>query len=190
MAGILAAVLVTGLLIRIPEKSSPEPPAQLVRSSGEAIEFLKSKGEGLGYENALSELTEIHSVTVSGDSYYRLQQNYRGIPVYGRTVVYAADENGSQLLVTQNIQDIPSGLDLNPTARLEDMQYALLEYLAGHPNTLLLYQDLYQNVWSSDSLGDFRTVMVHISNLRKKLDPDHRGIISTVRGAGYIFSDI
>ena len=73
---------------------------------------------------------------------------------------------------------------------LSSIEYALLEYLAGHPNTLLLYQDLYQNVWSSDSLGDFRTVMVHISNLRKKLDPDHRGIISTVRGAGYIFTDI
>lgn len=144
MAGILAAVLVTGLLIRIPEKSSPDPPAQLVRSSGEAIEFLKSKGEGLGYENALSELTEIHSVTVSGDSYYRLQQNYRGIPVYGRTVVYAADENGSQLLVTQNIQDIPSGLDLNPTARLEDMQYALLEYLAAQ-NPDSFWAEAYDN---------------------------------------------
>ena len=30
----------------------------------------------------------------------------------------------------------------------------------------------------------------NISNLRKKLDPDHRGIIETVRGAGYIFSDV
>ena len=29
-----------------------------------------------------------------------------------------------------------------------------------------------------------------IANLRKKLDPEHRGIIKTVRGAGYIFSDV
>ena len=73
---------------------------------------------------------------------------------------------------------------------LSSIEYALLEYMTEHPDTLLLYQDLYQKIWSSDSLGDFRTVMVHISNLRKKLDPDHLGIISTVRGAGYIFSDI
>ena len=62
--------------------------------------------------------------------------------------------------------------------------------MVDHPDSLLLYQDLYENVWVSDSLGDTRTVMVHISNLRKKLDPDRQGIISTVRGAGYIFSDV
>lgn len=73
---------------------------------------------------------------------------------------------------------------------LSSIEYSLLQYMAEHPKTLLLYRDLYENVWGSDSLGDFRTVMVHISNLRKKIDPDHLGIISTVRGAGYIFSDL
>lgn len=73
---------------------------------------------------------------------------------------------------------------------LSTIEFDLLRYMIDHPDTLLLYQDLYRNVWASDSLGDFRTVMVHISNLRKKLDPEHRGIIETVRGAGYIFSDI
>ena len=73
---------------------------------------------------------------------------------------------------------------------LSSIEYRLLLYMIEHPDTLLLYQDLYSNVWETDSLGDFRTVMVHISNLRKKLDPEHRGIIKTVRGAGYIFSDV
>jgi DNA-binding response OmpR family regulator len=73
---------------------------------------------------------------------------------------------------------------------LSTIEYALLRYMVEHPDTLLLYQDLYQNVWATDSLGDFRTVMVHISNIRKKIDPEHRGIIETVRGAGYIFSDV
>lgn len=73
---------------------------------------------------------------------------------------------------------------------LSSIEYALLLHMVDHSDTLLLYQDLYEQVWSSDSLGDIRTVMVHISNLRKKLDPDHRGIISTVRGAGYIFSNL
>lgn len=73
---------------------------------------------------------------------------------------------------------------------LSSIEYALLDYMSQHPNTLLLYQDIYENIWKSDCLGDFRTVMVHISNLRKKLDPDHTGIIETVRGAGYIFADV
>lgn len=73
---------------------------------------------------------------------------------------------------------------------LSSIEYGLLRYMMDHPDTLLLYQELYHNIWETDSLGDFRTVMVHISNLRKKLDPDRRGIIKTVRGAGYIFSDV
>ena len=73
---------------------------------------------------------------------------------------------------------------------LTPIEYALLIYFADHPNTLLMYQELYEQIWSCDSLGDSRTVKVHISNLRKKLDPQHKGLISTVRGTGYIFSDI
>lgn len=72
---------------------------------------------------------------------------------------------------------------------LSAIEYALLLYMVNHPGSLLLYSELYQSVWDSDSLGDIRTVMVHISNLRKKLDPDRTGLIETVRGAGYIFTD-
>ena len=75
-------------------------------------------------------------------------------------------------------------------ADLSSIEYAILQYMLQHPNTLLLYSDIYQGVWCSDSLGDVRTVMVHISNLRKKIDPEHWGIITTVRGAGYIFNDV
>lgn len=73
---------------------------------------------------------------------------------------------------------------------LSSIEYALLLFMTEHPDTLLLYHDIYRHIWDSDSLGDVRTVMVHISNLRKKLDPDKTGIISTVRNAGYIFSDV
>lgn len=71
---------------------------------------------------------------------------------------------------------------------LSSTEYSLLQTFLQHPGTLLLYSELYKSVWGNDSLGDIRTVMVHISNLRKKLDPDHAGIIQTIRGAGYIFN--
>ena len=73
---------------------------------------------------------------------------------------------------------------------LSSIEYAILLFLVQHPGELLLYHQIYEHVWASDSLGDIRTVMVHISNLRKKIDPDHSGIIETVRGAGYIFTDV
>lgn len=73
---------------------------------------------------------------------------------------------------------------------LSEIEYQLLLFLVRHPGELLLYRNIYESVWGNDSLGDVRTVMVHISKLRKKIDPDHAGVIETVRGAGYIFSDV
>ena len=73
---------------------------------------------------------------------------------------------------------------------LSSIEYEILKYMIDHPGELLLYRQIYENVWDSDSLGDVRTVMVHISNLRKKLDPERTGIIETVRGAGYIFTNV
>lgn len=73
---------------------------------------------------------------------------------------------------------------------LSTIEYDLLLYMVEHPNELLLYRDIYQHVWGRDSLDDIRTLMVHISHLRKKIDPNHSGVITTVRNAGYIFSDV
>ena len=72
---------------------------------------------------------------------------------------------------------------------LSTIEYDLLLYLVRHPDTLLLYDELYENVWNSSSLGDTRTVMVNISSLRKKIGADRTGVIRTVRGAGYVFHD-
>jgi DNA-binding response OmpR family regulator len=73
---------------------------------------------------------------------------------------------------------------------LTQIEYALLDYLSGRPGELILYDDLYRSVWDNDSLGDVRTLMVHMSNLRRKIDPEHRGIIENIRGAGYLFTDV
>ena len=47
---------------------------------------------------------------------------------------------------------------------------------------------LFQLIWGTESLEDTRTVAVHISNLRKKIeaDPAAPERIVTVRGAGYM----
>lgn len=75
-------------------------------------------------------------------------------------------------------------IELSPT------EYQLLLHLIRNQNHLVLYNDLYQSIWEAESLGDVRTVMVHISNLRKKLDLMQTGMITTVRGAGYLFCDV
>ncbi|WP_313731231.1 response regulator transcription factor [Cohnella nanjingensis] len=72
---------------------------------------------------------------------------------------------------------------------LSAKEFELLSVLARQPNRVYALDELYRLVWHTDSMGDTRTLMVHISNLRKKIEPDpSRPIyIHTVRGFGYRF---
>ena len=74
-------------------------------------------------------------------------------------------------------------IDLSPT------EYNLLILFVNHPDELIMYERMYREIWGCSDEGDVRTVMVHISNLRKKIDIEKRDCIHTVRSAGYIFSD-
>jgi DNA-binding response OmpR family regulator len=71
---------------------------------------------------------------------------------------------------------------------LSPLEFSILTYMIKNPYIILSYEDIYSNVWEEDSLGDFRTVMVHVSNLRKKIKHPTQPYILTLRKKGYIFS--
>ncbi len=73
---------------------------------------------------------------------------------------------------------------------LSPTEYKILAVFIKKPDELFLYRQLYRQIWEQDDLDDIRTLMVHVSNLRKKIDYQHKEIIRSVRGAGYIFSDL
>lgn len=69
----------------------------------------------------------------------------------------------------------------------------LLLFLMQNQNQVFSAEQLHKQVWGWDSFSDERTVMVHISNLRKKIESDSAApkYIHTVRGFGYKFcSDV
>ncbi|MDK2798671.1 MAG: two-component system, OmpR family, response regulator [Clostridiales bacterium] len=64
----------------------------------------------------------------------------------------------------------------------------LLYFLVSHPNQVFTREQLLQEVWGFDYLGDSRTVDVHIKRLREKLDSDGQvWQLKTVWGVGYKF---
>lgn len=75
-------------------------------------------------------------------------------------------------------------------AILSAKEFQLLVILAKHPNRIFHTEALYDLIWSDTKLGDIRTVMVHIYNLRQKIEKNPREplYIHTVRGAGYKFN--
>ncbi|HBV88584.1 MAG TPA: DNA-binding response regulator [Desulfosporosinus sp.] len=72
---------------------------------------------------------------------------------------------------------------------LSPKEFQLLELLAQNPNTVFSNEQLFKSLWGTDSFGDHRTVMVHISNIRKKLKQDSKNpvFIQTIKGIGYKF---
>ena len=63
----------------------------------------------------------------------------------------------------------------------------LLYFLASSPNQVFTREQLLDNIWGYDYIGDTRTVDVHIKRLREKIHDHNSWALSTVWGIGYKF---
>ena len=63
----------------------------------------------------------------------------------------------------------------------------LLYFLGVHPNQVFTRDQLLNQLWGYDFVGDTRTVDVHIKRLREKLSGEHNWSIQTVYRIGYKF---
>lgn len=73
------------------------------------------------------------------------------------------------------------------TLSLPPKEMELLYYLAVHPNQVFTREQLLDDVWGYDYVGDTRTVDVHIKRLREKIKDGENWALSTVWGKGYKF---
>jgi DNA-binding response OmpR family regulator len=75
------------------------------------------------------------------------------------------------------------------TVTLTPTEFRLLEALARHPGRVFTRDELVQRALGPDFDGLDRTVDVHITNLRKKLEPGREPqYVLTVHGVGYKFA--
>jgi two-component system, OmpR family, response regulator ResD len=85
--------------------------------------------------------------------------------------------NLSNYSVTYNGQQIDM-----PPKELE-----LLYFLASSPNQVFTREQLLDNIWGYEYVGDTRTVDVHVKRLREKIKDKPTWRIATVWGIGYKF---
>jgi DNA-binding response OmpR family regulator len=73
------------------------------------------------------------------------------------------------------------------TVDLSAKELQLLQLFYTRPNEVLSRDHLLNAIWGIDYFGTTRTLDQHISQLRKKIEPDpgHPRIITTVHGVGY-----
>ena len=88
-------------------------------------------------------------------------------------------------LFSQECRVVVRGKEIN----LSPKEFRLLELFMSYPRRVYSREQLIDQVWGADFLGDSKTVDVHIRWLREKLevDPSHPEYIITVRGFGYRF---
>ena len=76
---------------------------------------------------------------------------------------------------------------LGQNTRLTPRLVTLLEALLKRPGEVVEREELFKKVWDTDYTGDTRTLDVHISWLRRAIEPDPTKpkFLRTIRGVGY-----
>jgi two-component system response regulator RegX3 len=71
-------------------------------------------------------------------------------------------------------------------------EFKILSLLASAPGTLFTRRQIMEYLWDSTYVGDAHTCEVHVSSLRRKIEPEP-GMprrLRTVRGSGYVLDEL
>ncbi len=69
-------------------------------------------------------------------------------------------------------------------------EFELLKYLMEHPREVLTREQILENVWGYNFMGESNVIEVYIRYLRLKIDADgEKRLIQTVRGVGYVLRE-
>jgi len=78
-------------------------------------------------------------------------------------------------------------------ARVIDLtmkEFEWLKYLMEHPRDVLTREQILENVWGYDFMGESNVIEVYIRYLRLKIeDEGEKRLIQTVRGVGYVLRE-
>lgn len=171
---------------------------QYIRKKTEVpILFYSSKNEdmdkiiglSIGADDFIEKSTSFSVIVAKVRAHLRRTRTF---PAQENTSLKTSRENGNNLMFPGLIIKLESAdvlLD-EESVKLSAKEYQLLCVLAKNPDRIYSVEQLFDMVWGEDSLGDYRTVLVHISNLRKKLEQNRNDVeyIQTFRGIGYKFN--
>ncbi|EFM08801.1 two component transcriptional regulator, winged helix family [Paenibacillus curdlanolyticus YK9] len=110
-----------------------------------------------------------------------IRRNKRAFPTHQQHLLVLPDLEID--LLSQRV--LVSGSEVS----LSSKEFGLLAVLVKNPNRIYSVESLYELIWTESRMSSLQTVMVHIYNLRRKIeaDPHKPRYIHTVRGAGYKF---
>jgi OmpR family response regulator NblR len=100
--------------------------------------------------------------------------------------------NNEQLRFGDLVLDLATrrALRNDRTIDLTMKEFELLKYLMEHPREVLTREQILENVWGYDFMGESNVIEVYIRYLRLKIeDEGEKRLIQTVRGVGYVLRE-
>ncbi|WP_207953438.1 response regulator transcription factor [Paenibacillus agricola] len=140
----------------------------------------KILGMELGADDYITKPFNIREVSV------RIKSIFRRIDLISEAAVdqeHKAIKIGKEIEIYKERHEIyKNGKQIEFTNK----EYELLVYLAEHKGRAITREELLDQVWGYEFIGDGRTVDIHVRRVRKKLNEDkHTSIIETIFGVGY-----
>lgn len=171
--------------IMMPELSGIEASREIRSISSAPILFLTARTQ---------EQDKLEAYSSGGDDYLAKPFSHGELlmkvdSLLRRYRVYKGKVTGKQLksdvvLDEENRRILRGGEALE----LTETEYSILQFLADHRGSVVSVAQIYEGVWHEKYMpASNNTVMVHIVNLRKKLedDPANPRFIRTIWGKGY-----
>ena len=171
--------------IMMPELSGIEASREIRSISSAPILFLTARTQ---------EQDKLEAYSSGGDDYLAKPFSHGELlmkvdSLLRRYRVYKGKVTGKQLksdvvLDEENRRILRGGEALE----LTETEYSILQFLADHRGSVVSVAQIYEGVWHEKYMPESNnTVMVHIVNLRKKLedDPANPRLIRTIWGKGY-----
>lgn len=141
----------------------------------------KLMGLGIGGDDYITKPFNPLEVVARIQTHLRRQSLYQPRIPHKSTIfdygIFVVNKSSAQVMI--------NGTDIHCPAK----EFELLLFLCEHPKQVFTALQLYEQVWGKALLGDEKTVVIHLSRLRKKLeaDPADPKLIVNLRGIGYKF---
>lgn len=171
--------------IMLPGVDGIEVCRQIRRASRVPVLMLTARGR---------ELDRVAGLELGADDYVTKPFSPRELVARIRAILRRTG-SGAELPDAEPLQS--DGLRLDPATHevwlrgrpvdLTAKEFELLKLLIRHPNRVFTRDFLLEHLWGYDYFGSSRTVDMHISRLREKIEdnPAAPTFIQTVRGVGY-----
>ncbi len=145
-------------------------------------------------------IDKVIGLELGADDYLSKPFEFRELLARIRTILRRTEKAAIQVEAPADEKISFAGWVLDPTSQLvksddgdllhlTQAEYRILALLVRNPGRVIVRDDLMSAAAGRDWDPMDRSIDVHVSNLRKKLDldPDLPSLIRTVRGAGYMF---